>query len=202
MNGLGWPSIVRLGLVQSALGAIVMLATSMLNRIMVVEYALPALVPAGLVAWHYAVQLSRPKWGHSSDQGRRRTPWIIGGMAILALGGMLATVAVGLAQTNWALALPLLATAFTMIGAGVGASGTSLLALLASSVAPERRPAAAAMTWIMMIFGIVVTAGVAGAWLDPFSQSRLTVVAGCVTSGAFLLALAGILGVELSLIHI
>lgn len=196
MNGLGWPSIVRLGLVQSALGAIVMLATSMLNRIMVVEYALPALVPAGLVAWHYAVQLSRPKWGHSSDQGRRRTPWIIGGMAILALGGMLATVAVGLAQTNWALALPLLATAFTMIGAGVGASGTSLLALLASSVAPERRPAAAAMTWIMMIFGIVVTAGVAGAWLDPFSQSRLTVVAGCVTSGAFLLALAGILGVE------
>ena len=51
--------MVRLGLVQSSIGAIVMLATSLLNRVMVVEYALPAALPAGLVAWHYAVQLSR-----------------------------------------------------------------------------------------------------------------------------------------------
>ena len=49
-----------------------------------------------------------------------------------------------------------------MIGAGVGAAGTSLLALLATRVAPERRAAAASITWIMMIAGIVVTAGVAG----------------------------------------
>ena len=68
---LGWPGIVRLGLVQSAIGAIVMLATSLLNRVMVVEYALPAALPAGLVAWHYGVQLSRPVWGHGSDRGRR-----------------------------------------------------------------------------------------------------------------------------------
>jgi MFS transporter, BCD family, chlorophyll transporter len=63
---LGWGGIIRLGLVQSSLGAVVMLATSLLNRIMVVEYALPALIPAGLVAWHYAVQLSRPRWGPGS----------------------------------------------------------------------------------------------------------------------------------------
>ena len=49
-NGLGWLGIVRLGLVQSAIGAIVMLTTSLLNRVMVVEYALPAALPAGLVA--------------------------------------------------------------------------------------------------------------------------------------------------------
>ena len=46
--------------------------------------------------------------------------------------------------------------AFSMIGAGVGASGTSLLALLATRVAPARRPAAASITWIMMIVGIVL----------------------------------------------
>ena len=36
---LGWGGIARLGLVQSSLGAIVMLASSLLNRIMVVELA-------------------------------------------------------------------------------------------------------------------------------------------------------------------
>ena len=89
-EGLGWPGIVRLGLVQSAIGAIVMLATSLLNRVMVVEYSLPATLPAGLVAWHYVVQLSRPRWGHGSDLGAKRTPWIAAGMAALALGAVLA----------------------------------------------------------------------------------------------------------------
>ena len=84
---LGWFGIVRLGLVQTSLGAIVVLTTSTLNRVMVVELALPAMLPGALVALHYAVQVMRPRWGHGSDLGRRRTPWIVGGMAVLALGG-------------------------------------------------------------------------------------------------------------------
>ncbi len=42
----GWIDIVRLGLVQTALGAILVLTTSTLNRVMVIEYALPAAVRA------------------------------------------------------------------------------------------------------------------------------------------------------------
>ena len=60
---LGWAGIVRLGLVQSALGAIVVLTTSTMNRVMVVELALPAMVPGLLVAAHYAVQVLRPRLG-------------------------------------------------------------------------------------------------------------------------------------------
>ena len=159
---LGWFGIVRLGLVQSAIGAIVMLGTSLLNRVMVVEYALPAALPAGLVAWHYSVQLSRPAWGHGSDKGRRRTPWIVAGMALLALGALLAVQALSFLTTRAVEGYVLAVLAFSMIGAGVGAAGTSLLALLAARVAPERRAAAASITWIMMIAGIVVTAGIAG----------------------------------------
>ena len=58
--------------------------TSTMNRVMVVELALPALVPGVLVALHHVVQLLRPRLGHGSDVGGRRTPWIIGGMATLA----------------------------------------------------------------------------------------------------------------------
>jgi MFS transporter, BCD family, chlorophyll transporter len=195
---LGWGGIVRLGLVQSALGAIVMLATSLLNRIMVVEYALPAMIPAGLVAWHYAVQLSRPRWGHGSDIGNRRTPWIIGGMGILALGGLLAVNATLMMRSAPTNGFPLAILAYAMIGAGVGASGTSLLALLATSVMPARRPAAAATTWVMMILGIVVTAGTVGQLLDPYSPARLASVASGVALVAFLVTLAAVHGVERS----
>jgi MFS transporter, BCD family, chlorophyll transporter len=192
----GWGTIVRLGLVQASLGAIVMLATSLLNRVMIVEYAMPALIPAALVAWHYGVQLSRPRWGHGSDLGHRRTPWILLGMGVLALGGWLATHATVMMPAHYMLAMLLAVIAYAMIGAGVGASGTSLLALLATRVAPERRAAAAATTWVMMILGIVVTAGVSGHLLDPFSPQRLANVATGVVLCAFLITLAAVYGVE------
>lgn len=193
---LGWFGIVRLGLVQSAIGAIVMLSTSLLNRVMVVEYALPAALPAGLVAWHYAVQMSRPVWGHGSDRGARRTPWIVLGMATLALGAATAIGALGLLAAHAVWGLPLAILAYALIGAGVGAAGTSLLALLATRVAPERRAAAASITWIMMIVGIVLTAGVAGALLDPFSLPRLSRVVITIAGSAFLIAMLGAWGIE------
>lgn len=194
--GLGWSSIVRLGLVQSAIGAIVVLMTSTLNRIMVVEYGLAATVPAGFVAWHYAVQLSRARWGHGSDGGARRTPWIVAGMAVLAAGALLATVATTRLAGSPGSGVALAVVAFALIGVGVGAAGTSLLALLASRVAPARRPAAAAITWIMMIVGFIVTTGIAGRLLDPFSPDRLLAVVTGVVAIAFIVSLIGIVGIE------
>lgn len=196
MKPLGWPGIIRLGLVQSAIGAVVMLATSLLNRIMVVEYALPAALPAGLVAWHYGVQLSRPIWGHGSDRGKRRTPWILSGMAVLVLGALIAVDALAVIKANWWLGVSLSVLAYAMIGAGVGACGTSLLALLATQVAPERRAAAASITWIMMVMGIVITAGVASKMVDPFSISRLALVTSCIVLVAFAVTYAAVWRIE------
>ncbi len=194
MTGLGWTSIVRLGLVQSAIGAIVVLTTTTLNRIMVVEYGLAASVPAGLVAFHYAVQMTRARWGHGSDGGAWRTPWIIGGMATLGLGGVLAAVAT--TQMGQSEGLALAVVAFALIGIGVGAAGTSLLALLASAVAPTRRPAAAAVTWIMMIIGFIVTTKVVGDHLDPFSPDHLVTIVAAVVATAFVIAVVGVAGIE------
>ena len=79
MTPLGWLGIARLGLVQTAIGAIVILTTSTLNRVVVVELALPAMLPGALVGWHHAVQLSRPRWGYGADLGGSRTPWKLRG---------------------------------------------------------------------------------------------------------------------------
>jgi len=196
MAGLSWVSIFRLGLVQTALGAIVVLATSTLNRVMVVELALPAMLPGALVGFHYAVQMLRPRWGFGSDAGGRRTPWILGGMAVLAGGGYLAALGtVWMGEAFW-LGLSVTVAAFGLIGVGVGAAGTSLLALLATTVAPSRRAAAATIVWLMMIAGFVVTATSAGALLDPFSSARLLAVVGGIAVIAVLLSVVAVWGIE------
>ena len=193
---LSWVSILRLGLAQMSLGAIIVLMTSTLNRVMVVELALPALVPGLLVGLHYAMQLSRPGWGHWSDLSRRRTPWIIGGMTVLALGGFLAALGVAIGATMPVPGLVLSVLAYALIGAGAGASGTSVLAFLAAATAPRRRAAAATIIWLMMIFGIAATAGIVGALLDPYSPARLLTIVACVAVGAVVLTALAVLGLE------
>jgi len=197
-GGLGWLGIFRLGLVQTALGGVVVLTTSTLNRVMVVEWALPAVLPGLLVGLHYAIQILRPRFGYGSDVAGRRTPWIVGGMFVLALGGFVAAVATAWMGSRPAAGIALAFAAFVMIGMGVGAAGTSLLALLAKKVDPGRRPAAATLVWLMMIAGFVVTAAVAGQFLDPFSPQRLVIVCGVASAAAFVLAVVAVQGVERS----
>ena len=170
---LGSFSIFRLGLVQACLGAVVVLMTSTLNRLMVVELSMAATVPGFLVGLHYAVQLSRPKWGLISDLENNRTKWINLGMLVLGIGANLATLSLALFHSNPVLAMLLSIIAYTLIGLGVVASGTSLLALMAKHTAERRRPAAAMITWLMMIFGIAMTAGIVGMLLVPYSFELL-----------------------------
>ena len=195
-NGLSWPSIIRLGLVQTALGAVIVLTTSTLNRVMVVELALPAMLPGFLVAIHHFVQMTRPHVGYGSDVGGRRTPWIIGGMGLLAAGGVLAAVGTAQMSHHVGTGIGMAFIAFLMIGFGAGAAGTSLLVLLAKRVDQARRPAAATLVWTMMIAGFAITAGTAGQFLDPYSPARLVMVTSVVSGAAFLLTLFAIRGVE------
>jgi MFS transporter, BCD family, chlorophyll transporter len=196
VEGIGWFSIMRLGTVQAAIGAMVMLATSLLNRIMVVEYAIAAAIPAGLVAWHYAVQMCRPLFGHRSDQTARRTPWIIFGLGILSFGTLLAVDATIFISGGGLLPYALAIGGFTLIGVGVGMSGTALLALLASRVSAERKPAAAAISWTMMVAGIVISAAVTGQYLETFTEARLAIICSLVALVAFCLAMLALRGLE------
>ncbi len=198
MNGpsIGWPGIVRLGLVQASLGAIVVLCTSTMNRVMQIELMLPATLPGALVALHYVLQVLRPRLGYGSDVGGRRVPWIIGGMALLAGGGVLAALATAWMASNLLAGVALAVLAYTLIGIGVGASGTSLLVLLAKRVDAARRPAAASVVWLMMIFGIALTAGIGGKLLMPFSGTRLVEVTAAVGALALAMTVLAVWGME------
>lgn len=196
MTRLSWAGIARLGLVQMALGSVVVLVTSTLNRVMVIEFALPAILPGALVALHYGVQVLRPRMGWGSDMGGRRTPWIVGGIASMGLGALVAAIGACLIPSSVFAGLAVALLGFVALGLGVGAAGTSLLTLVAHRVDPNRRAAAATILWLMMIAGIAITAGFASRLLDPFSPFRLIEITAGVAVIAMVLTLLAVWRIE------
>lgn len=193
-----WTQIIRLGLVQMSIGGIVVLTTSTLNRIMVVELLMPALLPGILVALHYAVQIIRPRMGFGSDQSGNCTPWIISGMAILSIGGVVSTLATVLMYESPMLGMVLAFFGFLAIGIGVSAAGTALLTLLAKRVDDKKRASAATVVWLMMIGGFAVTAVITGYFLDPFSPERLVIISTIISTICFLLTIIALWRLETS----
>lgn len=119
---LGWGGIVRLGLVQTALGSIVVLTTSTLNRVMIVELALPALLAlaaAGFVGPEWPLRVSvfllgmalgtfavAAIWsmmglvnaGRAKREGVRMGLWGAAQATAFGLGGLLGTAAIDLTR--------------------------------------------------------------------------------------------------------
>ena len=170
---MSWFSIFRLGLVQLCIGSSVVIPLSTLNRLMKVELALPATIAGFLIALHYAVQLTRVNWGHFSDKTQNRSQWIIFGMLILGIGGILASVSIPLIGSRFGQGIMLALFSYSLIGFGVGAAGTPLLALLASYSSKSQKGFAASITFLMMILGLAVTGITVGIILDPYSHQKL-----------------------------
>ena len=170
---MNWFSILRLGLIQLCIGSSVVIPLSTLNRLMKVELALPATIAGFLIALHYAVQLTRVNWGYLSDKTQNRSQWIIFGMLILGIGGVLASASIPLIESNFAYGIMLALFSYTLIGFGVGAAGTPLLALLASYSSKSQKGFAASITFLMMILGLAITGITAGIILDPYSHQKL-----------------------------
>lgn len=194
---LGWGAIARLCLCNMAIGGLAALPVNLFNRLMTVELAWPALLPGLLVALHYGVQMTRPYWGHRSDAKGGRTPFILGGIACVGVG--LVLTAYGIAYLSGALALAVWIVAYAMIGLGIGAAGTSFLALLATAAPDDRKPAAATFAWLTLIFGAIVASIGTGIALDPYSGERLMAVVPVVAALCLLLSWVATVGVEAKL---
>jgi BCD family chlorophyll transporter-like MFS transporter len=85
---------------------------------------------------------------------------------------------------------------YTLIGLGAGAAGTTVLVMLAKTVAHHRRPAAATIVWIMMIAGFVITGIIGGQVLTPYSSDRLLTLAFGISATAMVVTLISIIGFE------
>ena len=193
----GWGAIVRVGVVQACIGALVVLVTATMNRVMVVELGLPATLAGGLVALYYTIQLGlRPRMGHLADHSRALPTWIAGGIAILATGVTVAATALDVVSTAPAIGYPLLVAGFLLVGLGASTAGTLGLTLLSLRVAAERHARAAAVAWLFLIVGFIVSTVVAGKLLEPFSMEALRRTALTIGGGCTAAAVLAMLGIE------
>ncbi|MEL6887981.1 MAG: PucC family protein [Pseudomonadota bacterium] len=190
-----WGLLIRLCLVNAAIGGLAALPVNLFNRLMTVELALPALLPGLLVALHYGVQLTRPVWGHRSDTRGGRTPFILGGMVMVGAGVLGAAWGIQVAGTSISWALTIWILSYIAIGLGIGAAGTSFLALLAS-VTGARKGAAATLAWLMLIAGAIFASIGTGIALEPYSVERLVIVVAVVVTIALILCVLATWRVE------
>ena len=193
----GFVAVLRLGIVQACLGALIVLITATMNRVMVVELGLPALVPGALVALHYAVQMwLRPRMGHFADQHGRLTRWIVLGMAMLATGVVAIAALLPMLRSAPAVGYPLILVAFLLVGLGVSTAGTLLLTLLSLQVPPARHARAAATVWLCMIAGFIVCTVVASRLLTPFSFATLVRCTAIIGTAAVVLTAVALIGLD------
>jgi MFS transporter, BCD family, chlorophyll transporter len=182
--------LLRLSLFQVSVGMATVLLLGTLNRVMIVELGVPAMVVALMIAIPVLVAPFRAFLGHRSDThksaiGWKRIPyiwfgslWQMGGLAVMpfALIVLSGDQTTGPAWAGEALA----AIAFLMTGLGLHMSQTAGLALASDRATDDTRPRVVAMLYVMNLAGMAISALILG-WLlrdyDPITLIR--VVQGC-----------------------
>jgi MFS transporter, BCD family, chlorophyll transporter len=194
--------VLKLGLVRFATSLLVVLLASVLNRVLIVDLA----VPAALVTFSFAFQhVMTPVGlvtGYFSDNylvgKRHRAPYI--------WGGMLLSIAVMPFFPNWALALgarphshALLyqgVLLFSLFGIGTTVSATAVNALLVDQIEEADRGGALTMVWILTLLGFVVGSAATGVLFPTFDRHTIHTLFGIVTLVVVVITLWGAWGIE------
>jgi BCD family chlorophyll transporter-like MFS transporter len=193
--------LLRLALFQISVGMAVVLLNGTLNRVMIVELAVPTWLVALMVSLPLVFAPFRALVGFRSDHRRsalgwRRVPYIwigtllqFGGLAIMPFALMVLSGdthgPLWIGQAGAALA-------FLLVGAGLHTTQTAGLALAADLAPARARPRVVALLYVMLLAGMFGSAMLFGALLRDFSEIRLIQViqgAGALTMILNLVAL-------------
>ena len=189
-EGLPVRQLLRLSLFQVSVGMATVLLLGTLNRVMIVELSVPAMVVALMIAIPVLVAPFRALLGHRSDTHRsaigwKRIPylwfgslWQMGGLAVMPFA-LIVLSGDQIHGPAWAGEV-LAAMAFLMTGIGLHMTQTAGLALASDRATDETRPKVVALLYVMFLLGMGASALIVG-WLlrdyDPITLVR--VVQGC-----------------------
>ncbi|MBE9142341.1 BCD family MFS transporter [Planktothrix mougeotii] len=164
-------TMFRLGLYQMGLGIMSLLTLGVINRIMIDELKVPALIAAGAIAMHQFVAPARVWFGQMSDAkplwGYHRSSYVWIGLILFTSASFLAIQIVwqlgASIQVNgfngiaylWA---GLLALIFAGYGLALSASSTPFTALLFDVSDEDNRSKLISIVWSMLMVGIVIGA--------------------------------------------
>ncbi len=181
--GLPLPRLLRLSLFQVSVGMASVMLLGTLNRVMIVELSVPAMLVAIMVALPVLIAPFRAILGFRSDTHRsaigwKRVPYIwfgslyqFGGLAIMPF----ALILLSGDQTigpDWA-GEAIAAVAFLMTGLGLHMTQTAGLALASDQADEATRPRVVALLYVMFLVGMGVSAVILGWLLADFSKLRL-----------------------------
>lgn len=174
--------LLRLSLFQVSVGMAAVLLTGTLNRVMIVELKMSAILVAAMVSLPLIFAPLRTLIGFRSDTHRsvlgwKRVPYIwfgtllqFGGLALLPFALLVMT---GGGQGPAFVGHLGAALAFVLIGAGMHTTQTAGLALATDLATEDTRPRVVALLYVMLLLGMLVSAIVIGRLLADFSPTKL-----------------------------
>ena len=185
-DGLPLGQLLRLSLFQISVGMAAVMLLGTLNRVMIVELSLPAVLVATMIAIPVLIAPFRAILGFKSDNyrsaiGWKRVPylwfgtlWQFGGlaimpMALLVLAGDSAIDAGMFGQVAAALA-------FLLTGLGMHMTQTAGLALAADRSTEETRARVVSLMYVMYLLGMGISAVIIGTLLRNYSALLLVQV--------------------------
>jgi MFS transporter, BCD family, chlorophyll transporter len=189
-EGLPTAQLLRLSLFQVSVGMATVLLLGTLNRVMIVELAVPATIVAFMIALPVLSAPFRALLGHKSDHhksyiGWKRIPylwfgslWQMGGLAIMPFALILLS-GDHVNGPEWA-GKALAGIAFLMTGLGLHMTQTAGLALASDRATDETRSKVVALLYVMFLLGMACSSVIIGWLLRDFDQIKLIrVVQGC-----------------------
>jgi len=185
-EGLPLGQLLRLSLFQVSVGMAAVMLLGTLNRVMIVELGIGAMLVAVMIAIPVLVAPFRALVGFKSDTyrsaiGWKRIPylwfgtmWQFGGLAIMPMA-LLVLSGDRAIDADWAGYLGA-GLAFLLTGVGMHMTQTAGLALAADRADEATRPKVVALLYVMFLAGMAVSAIIIGALLRDYSALRLVQV--------------------------
>ncbi len=181
-----WLNVLRLGLFQFGMGLALAPLTGTLNRVLIDEMGIAAILVGILIAIHYFVSPIRAMIGYRSDvsraTGRWRTPYVLLG-AMLTFGGLTcAPFTLLLLSGDSVIPIPFWAAFAISVGIflayGIGANivETIYLALVSDITPPQERGKVLAVLWVMLVLGTIVSAIIISWLLEDYTGMKLVQV--------------------------
>ncbi|MBE9156230.1 BCD family MFS transporter [Nodosilinea sp. LEGE 06152] len=213
---LGILTMLRLGVFNMGLGIMSLLTLGVLNRVMIEELRVPALVAAGAIAVHQFMAPARVWFGQMSDSrpifGYHRSGYIWLGIVSVAVTAFCALQVVWqignrIAEGGWGPAVypwvGLLGLLFAVYGLALSATSTPFTALLVDVSDEDSRSRLVGIGWAMLMVGIITGVIITSIVLKPIEidapieqvqalVNRLFVIAPVVVCVLAFLSTAGI----------
>lgn len=177
--------LLRLSLFQVSVGMALVLLIGTLNRVMIVELKVPALIVAVMVSMPLLFAPFRALIGFKSDVHRcelgwRRVPFIwrgtmlqFGGFAVMPFALLVLSGSGQAAHAPAWVGQLGAAIAFLMVGAGLHITQTVGLALATDLVPDESKPNVVGLMYVMLLVGMIGSALIFGVLLEEYSPGRL-----------------------------